>query len=440
MEVCLKNREVLYSLCCTVGKSLCDSDTGKGLREYAGNICKEANDDVEFNYSKWQAVYEYNYINIVGNGTADDARSNAYALDWEGNGHYMGDIYVHSNADSSGGTKVATVADIPNVPVTDVQVNGTSVLSNGVANIPIASNSTPGVVRVNSNGGIQITNGYLLTRNAQENDIKAGTNNYLVIGPAKQHISTFYGLSKVAGVDLKDETVTLGTYPETSKIAIRSMLNAASPDLIDIQTTQPTATDNKLWIDTDAAAGIQVPTVSEMNNAVVEQVNNSIVVSTTQPSAATNKIWINSSAEGAVQVPTVNEMNTALGGKVSDVQVNSVSVVNGGVANIPIGSRTTLGVVGCGDDSEQTGIVISNDGIIKTDYAGALSIKQGANLHKPIVPYFIKEAVFYGMAKAAGDSTQSSSANAVGTYTSEAQAAIKTMLGVQDGLKVVRLI
>ena len=53
MEVCLKNREVLYSLCCTVGKSLCDSDTGKGLREYAGNVCKEANDDKNDSYDNY---------------------------------------------------------------------------------------------------------------------------------------------------------------------------------------------------------------------------------------------------------------------------------------------------------------------------------------------------------------------------------------------------
>jgi hypothetical protein len=39
-----------------------------------------------------------------------------------------------------------------------------------------------------------------------------------------EHESTFYGLSKVAGVDLANETVTLGTYPEASKNAIKAML------------------------------------------------------------------------------------------------------------------------------------------------------------------------------------------------------------------------
>ena len=43
------------------------------------------------------------YANIVGNGGAQ-TRSNAYALDWDGNGHFAGDVYVGCNADSSGGT------------------------------------------------------------------------------------------------------------------------------------------------------------------------------------------------------------------------------------------------------------------------------------------------------------------------------------------------
>ena len=40
------------------------------------------------------------------------------------------------------------------------------------------------------------------------------------------------------------------------------------------------------------------------------------------------------------------------------------------------------------------------------------------------------QSVFYGLAKAAGDTTQSVSSNAVGTYTSEAKAAIQSMLGI----------
>ena len=38
--------------------------------------------------------------------------------------------------------------------------------------------------------------------------------------------------------------------------------------------------------------------------------------------------------------------------------------------------------------------------------------------------------VFYGLAKAAGDTTQANSGNPVGTYTEEAKAAIRAMLGI----------
>ena len=42
-------------------------------------------------------------------------------------------------------------------------------------------------------------------------------------------------------------------------------------------------------------------------------------------------------------------------------------------------------------------------------------------------------STFYGLAKAAGDTTQPSSSNEVGTYTDFAKASIKSMLGIVDG-------
>ena len=47
-----------------------------------------------------------NYIEIVGNGTAYNAHSNARTLDWDGNERLKGQIYVGCNADSSGGTQL----------------------------------------------------------------------------------------------------------------------------------------------------------------------------------------------------------------------------------------------------------------------------------------------------------------------------------------------
>ena len=48
------------------------------------------------------------YAEIIGNGTADNSRSNARVLDWNGNERIKGDLYVNCNSNSSGGSRVIT--------------------------------------------------------------------------------------------------------------------------------------------------------------------------------------------------------------------------------------------------------------------------------------------------------------------------------------------
>ena len=50
-------------------------------------------------YSHVQGKYniediENKYAHIIGNGTADDAKSNAHTLDWSGNAWFAGNIYI----------------------------------------------------------------------------------------------------------------------------------------------------------------------------------------------------------------------------------------------------------------------------------------------------------------------------------------------------------
>lgn len=59
-------------------------------------------------------------------------------------------------------------------------------------------------------------------------------------------------------------------------------------------------------------------------------------------------------------------------------------------------------------------------------------IKAGIDTHALITPSNQHEATFYGMAKAAGDSTQESSSNAVGDYTGNAKDKIREMLGIVE--------
>ena len=73
-----------------------------------GYICTTANSDLTFNTNNWELDARLNYVEMIGNGKANNA-SNARTLDWNGNERLMGNLYVGCNADSTGGTKVIAV-------------------------------------------------------------------------------------------------------------------------------------------------------------------------------------------------------------------------------------------------------------------------------------------------------------------------------------------
>ena len=110
--------------------------------------------------------------------------------------------------------------------VDDVQIDGSSIVQDGVANIPVASSSAPGAVKYSSGGynGVMDAGGVISINPAYDTDIKGGTQGYKPICSSRQHMAVFYGLSKLAGADLASDTVTLGTYQEKSKDAIMEML------------------------------------------------------------------------------------------------------------------------------------------------------------------------------------------------------------------------
>lgn len=118
------------------------------------------------------------------------------------------------------------------------------------------------------------------------------------------------------------------------------------------------------------------------------------------------------------------------GGSVDDVQVNGSSIVNNGIANLPIAGNNTLGLTkGYGS----RGISIDSNGNVYPTQLNTATIKYGNMAYAIITVERQHESVFYGLARAAGDSTMAESANPVGTYTDEAKTAIKSMLGISDG-------
>ena len=289
-------------------------------------------------------------------------------------------------------------------PVTDVRVAGTSVAANGVANVPIATTTTLGVIKVDSSWLGHLTNdeGKLYHTPPADNLIKAGYDGYHALSPLNQHKATFYGLAKIAGHDEASSTESLGTYTPEAKGAIQQMLGVS--DLI--ATAENTLVASKAYAIGD-----------------VFTANGKLYKATT--AIAADAAIITDGANANCEETSVGD------GFPHDVQVNGVSVVQNGVANIPMASAQQLGTV---KPSPMYGIGIFSAGGLKlepatdeqykTGYVAGYRAVQVGDQHK---------SVFYGLAKASGDTTQSASSNAVGTYTDNAKAAIKSMLGIVDG-------
>ena len=113
---------------------------------------------------------------------------------------------------------------------------------------------------------------------------------------------------------------------------------------------------------------------------------------------------------------------------VEDVQVDGVSVVQGGVANVPIANANNFGVVMVSG----YGLQMQSNGCISTKPSTFAEVKAGVRQWEHISPTVQHASAFYGLAKAAGDTTQSASSNAVGAYTDEAKIAIQKMLGIYE--------
>lgn len=132
-----------------------------------------------------------------------------------------GDDYILTEQDKQ------EIAGLVDTPVDDVQINGTSILSDGIAEIPIASADDFGVSKVVSNYGLYVnqSTGTLRINTAPISTIKSGTNTFYPITASNQHASTFYGLAKASGDTTQSQSSNeVGTYTEEAKSAIRAML------------------------------------------------------------------------------------------------------------------------------------------------------------------------------------------------------------------------
>lgn len=110
---------------------------------------------------------------------------------------------------------------------------------------------------------------------------------------------------------------------------------------------------------------------------------------------------------------------------VTDVQVNGTSVLDAqGVANVPLADANKAGAI---KFTQYNGLKFNANGSLAVDFS--TDVKNGSRLYRAIVEKDVPAAAFYGLSRAAGDTTQSKSSNAVGAYTESAKSAISEMLG-----------
>ena len=89
-----------------------DGALASGHVSHAEGYGTEAAGEYQHVQGKHNVVDEANkFADIVGNGADIRNKSNAYALDWDGNLYLKGGVYVNCNADSTGGTKLSLDVD-----------------------------------------------------------------------------------------------------------------------------------------------------------------------------------------------------------------------------------------------------------------------------------------------------------------------------------------
>lgn len=144
------------------------------------------------------------------------------------------------------------IADLVDVPVEDVQINGTSVVNDGVANVPVMDSNNFGVAKIQASLGIGITGGKLALTLPTAAQIKNGNAEYGAVTTLKQHESIFYGLAKLAGANMASSSNAVGTYTEEAKIAIQKMLGIyGAPWELIITDTVTNETDSEYNITVD---------------------------------------------------------------------------------------------------------------------------------------------------------------------------------------------
>lgn len=161
-----------------------------------------------------------------------------------------------------GAEKGATAVQPNDIPVKDVQLNGTSVVADNVANIPILSATTLGVGKISSafGTGTQSVQGYISLVKATDAEIVAKTQNYKPIVPSS--------LDKAVMEGLGNNSLT---WTDAYKSSARNTIGAGQQRTTVVDSTTPTITLDNALANTDYQYGtITSLTISAVENSYLE--------------------------------------------------------------------------------------------------------------------------------------------------------------------------
>lgn len=473
------------------------------------------------------------YVEIVGNGKVSP--SNARTLDWEGNERLNGTLYINCNDDSTGGTQVATINDIPSTSnkadkvsnatsgnFAALDANGNLIDSGHSHNDYLTAHqdisgkldvtlkgANNGLAELDANGKVPSSqlpsyvddvieyndfssfpqegeSGKIYIDKATDITYRWGGSSYVAIGSslalgetsttayrgdrgaaAYAHSVTNKGSAFNSGLykittnseghvtaataveksditalgipasvptkvsDLQNDSGFISSYTETdptvpawAKSSTKPSYTAAEVGALPDTTIIPT----KISDLTDDSGHYTKPTDGIPASDIASGVIPDITGKADKVTSATSGNFASLDSNGNL-VDSGHKHSDYLTAHqtipVTDVKINNTTIVNNNVANIPIAGASTLGVVKVNGN----GLSMSS-GQIQISPASLSDIKTATEQFAPIVPAIEHGAAFYGLAKAAGDTTQSQSNNAIGTYTEDAKTAIRSMLGV----------
>ena len=341
-----------------------------------------------------------------------------------------GDDYVLTEQDKQ------DIAGLVDTPVDDVQINGSSIVENGVANVPAPlknikddPSNNSGVIEGDVNGDncnvasgqyahaegfhTKATGNFSHTEGFKTEAYNNGSHAEGSQSKALANCAHAEGLATLAsGVNSHAEGK--GTIANRCSLHVHGEYNA-------YDTGGAAASDRGTYVE---IIGNGTDDNTRSNARTLDWDGNEAL-------AGSLTLGMNTQDETSISASELKKIKET--NYVEDVQINGESILNKGIAEIPVANSDNAGVVKVDvyDGHSDGGIVTLND---KLYVIGGIHerIRAGSDLAAPVSAGNQHQSVFYGLAKASGDTTQSQSDNEVGVYTDEAKASIKNMLGVED--------